>query len=923
MATCAKWLLENKLQAGSVANPKLRVIAQSGSAARQLRSNLLHFAIERGDGLTVPVIETPYQFALSCIQSTVSVADELIVKLLIADTLQQLSEQDVSKIFGHQLTKDWNSYAEQLYASLRFCTWAGVQFDPASWNAEASSLVTADAIDRLNLIDSVIEHVSTELNARGYKLEHHAIQEALLVQNDEIEDLVLVGTTDLQPMFVQALQNYVESLNSLDVLTRAPKECEMGFNAFGVIDAEYWQERKIDIPEECIHVAGAPSHQSASLLRAINNEEGIPIDQLVVSVTDEANAIVIKQQIEDYGIQTRMASGQDVTRTLPFLLLQTCIQWLSTRSVDAFASLVRHPDIIDVLGIHEVDIASFDEWRMEYLPEFLKASALRVLKKDEKRYERAAHLYGTVYELFNEYKLYQSLDTTRQNVQNIRDFLLRLFGEVNLRSEAPLLEVFRTMFNTLELLEEADELFMGNSQSLSPVELIQYTVDQLRKLSLPEYPNEHAVEIVGWLEAMNVDDPFLFVVGMNSESIHDERITPFFPNQVKHALGVDSIELRLARDAHAIEAMCSSRTEEGAIHFIVARKGLDGDPLTPSSLLLKSADTTQLAKRALSLTTAGDGEAPSLPKSLIELKEGEGIPLPRPNDYSFEQPTKVSVTAFKDYLSCPYRYWLKHVLKLKTSEDALPELDHKDFGILFHLILQEFSDSDERTLWKDPSEIESYLVDKLDHQLLMRFGTPKHQSGLIQFQREVAIARFALFSQQQSTAVREGWRMLASEVNARFSETVDGKPIAVHGKIDRIEQHHDGRLRVLDYKTGSAKPAQTHIKHKQWVDLQLPLYRRLLQHIEEIKGEVSECTNIELGYFNIASNASNSGIHLLKISDALEAEIEPTILHCLRGIVNCNFGDAPTAVAPKYSEEFSWICQDSNVFGDGGQSEYE
>ena len=924
METCAKWLLEHKLHAGSATTPSLKVIVQSRSAARQLRSNLLHLAGEGGHGIALPLIETPYQFTLSCLPSDVSVADELVVKLLIGKELQKLDDSEVIKLFGAHFNKDWRSYAEQISKSLRLCTHAGVQFNPTSWSSEALGLPTPEAIERFELLETLIGNVSETLQNEGYSLEHHAVQNAVLdPQNCNVEELVLVGITDLQPLIAHAMNNYCNAGKLLDVLIRAPEECSGGFNNLGIVDVEYWSNRTLSIPDDCIHVAGTPSHQSSVLLHAINSENGIPVDELLVSVADEPNSAVVKQYIEDYGIQTRVASGQDVTQTLPFLLLQTSVEWMTTRSVNAFASLIRHPDIVDLLGIQEQDIASFDDWRMQYLPDFLIADALRVIKREEKKFEKASSMFETVHGLYSKHQLYHSSDSTTQNIECIRAFLMELYGEVNLRSESPMLGVFRTIFGTLELIDEADAMLGEQTLQLTMEEVLRTVIERLRAAVLPEYPNENAVEIVGWLEALNADDPFLFVLGMDAESIHNDQTTPFFPNQVKHALGVDSVELRLARDSHALEAMAVSRSTNGALHLIVARKGLEGESLTPSSLLLKCSDSKQLATRALKLTASLEREMPTVPKSMAPEQEGAGMPLPSPSDFPIEQPSKVSVTAFKDYLSCPYRYWLKHILHLRVVEDALPELDHKDFGILFHLILQEFSEDADRRAWADSKQIEEYLLERLDQQLLMRFGSPKIRSGLIQLQREVAADRILLFAKQHAMTVKEGWKILASEASASFDVVIDDKQISVHGKIDRIEKHNSGAIRVLDYKTGSAQPNQTHIKNHSWVDLQLPLYRRLLKEIPELAEGLESFSDIQLGYFNIASSESKSGIHLLDVSDDLEQSIEPTIQSCLKGIANCEFGGQPESPAPKYSKEFSWICQDSNAFGEGVHDDSE
>ena len=240
---------------------------------------------------------------------------------------------------------------------------------------------------------------------------------------------------------------------------------------FILFNVDYWNNRTLNIAEHCIHVAGTPSHQSSVLLHAINSEDGIPVDELLVSVTDETKSSVVKQHIEDYGIQTRIASGQDVTQALPFIMLQACVDWISSRSAHAFASLIRHPDMIDFLQIIEQDIATFDDWRMQYRPEFLLEDSLRVNKREEKKFARATTLYESVHDLFCKHHLYQSGESSSNNMFCIREFLLELYGGVSLRSESPMLGVFRSIFGTLELIEEADSLIGDKTLKLSIEEI--------------------------------------------------------------------------------------------------------------------------------------------------------------------------------------------------------------------------------------------------------------------------------------------------------------------------------------------------------------------------------------------------------------------------------------------------------------------
>ena len=78
---------------------------------------------------------------------------------------------------------------------------------------------------------------------------------------------------------------------------------------------------------------------------------------------------------------------------------------------------------------------------------------------------------------------------------------------------------------------------------------------------------------------------------------------------------------------------------------------------------------------------------------------------------------------------------------------------------------------------------------------------------------------------------------------------VEGEePVALKGRIDRIDRHEDGRVAIWDYKTGdNAKtPAQAHRRGGRWVDLQLPLYVLLAGELLAEEGKPAE-----LGYVNL------------------------------------------------------------------------
>ena len=94
------------------------------------------------------------------------------------------------------------------------------------------------------------------------------------------------------------------------------------------------------------------------------------------------------------------------------------------------------------------------------------------------------------------------------------------------------------------------------------------------------------------------------------------------------------------------------------------------------------------------------------------------------------------------------------------------------------------------------------------------------------------------------------------------------------GKIDRIDRHPDGRVRVLDYKTSDSpvNPLEAHLdaisksqpppppwacvvvngKERTWSDLQLPLYRLALA--------VEFGSAVTCGYFNLPKAAGETAV---------------------------------------------------------------
>ena len=214
------------------------------------------------------------------------------------------------------------------------------------------------------------------------------------------------------------------------------------------------------------------------------------------------------------------------------------------------------------------------------------------------------------------------------------------------------------------------------------------------------------------------------------------------------------------------------------------------------------------------------------------------------------------MTAFRDYLACPYRFYLQYIVRLTSVRDDRMEMDAALFGSLLHEALGVFGRGPASSA-SDPGTVSDALDDALKHAVSKRLGDKL--APALALQVEQARRRLAAFAPWQANRAKEGWLILKDgcEVSAEGFLNVDGIEFSVYGRIDRIERNAEtGAFAVLDYKSGESvsSPEQAHRRAVDgvtvWTDLQLPLY--------SVIAPVPDDSSVTLGYINIGSDPSTN-----------------------------------------------------------------
>lgn len=177
---------------------------------------------------------------------------------------------------------------------------------------------------------------------------------------------------------------------------------------------------------------------------------------------------------------------------------------------------------------------------------------------------------------------------------------------------------------------------------------------------------------------------------------------------------------------------------------------------------------------------------------------------------------EVSASALEDWATCPQRYLLRHVLAVAPTDapgDAL-DVDGRDRGSLAHAVLAAVVG---RGLHRPPDQPwDEADRARLQDELAQRAEALRQRGalgrGVLADLRidGLKASLLAALDLDDADRAEEGWVPVAVEEG--FGDR-HGRPVAVHlpsgrtirftGRVDRIDVTDDGRVRVVDYKTGS------------------------------------------------------------------------------------------------------------------------
>ncbi|MGB1087697.1 MAG: double-strand break repair protein AddB, partial [Alphaproteobacteria bacterium] len=308
----------------------------------------------------------------------------------------------------------------------------------------------------------------------------------------------------------------------------------------------------------------------------------------------------------------------------------------------------------------------------------------------------------------------------------------------------------------------------------------------------PRRSNHPRLSILGPLEARMMSADLTILGGLNEGVWPRAAPTdPWLSRPMRSAIGLPEPERALGLSAHDfVQAL--SRGE-----VILSRAEKQDDAPAVASRWLTRFETV-----LKTFTGNDDAVLPQGPwvdwvKATNDFGGGNPVQAPRPTPPVEARPMGLSVTQVEKLIRDPYAIYARHVLKLKALDPLDQEPGAAERGQIVHAALEEFVRRYPQNLPQDKADAFEALLDigsdlfdtQADRPSIRAFWWPRF---------EQMAGWFIDYEYDR----RGGMARAHVELDGVYKFETKLGLFALRARADRVDQLADGRLAILDYKTG-------------------------------------------------------------------------------------------------------------------------
>lgn len=306
---------------------------------------------------------------------------------------------------------------------------------------------------------------------------------------------------------------------------------------------------------------------------------------------------------------------------------------------------------------------------------------------------------------------------------------------------------------------------------------------------------DRRVHIWGTLEA-RLQSADLIILGGLDEKVWpaETRTDPWLSRAMRTEIGLPPPERRIGQSAHDFaEAFASPRV-------MVTRAEKRGGAPTVASRWLQRLFALAGEDAERQVRTRGTVHVERARD--LDRAAGEPTPLPRPSPKPpvDRRPRSLSITEIEKLVRDPYEIYARHVLGLEPLDPLGMVPDYALKGTLVHDAIGRFGETFAGPY--DAAALDRLLA--LGTEALATIADFPDTHALWRFRFE-AMARWIVeWESRRDGGIAERF----AEIRGKLELPAPAGPFTLRGRADRIDLRRDGRVEILDFKTGTPPSAR-------------------------------------------------------------------------------------------------------------------
>ncbi len=506
----------------------------------------------------------------------------------------------------------------------------------------------------------------------------------------------------------------------------------------------------------------SPQEEALAIAILLRQQLDIPHQRIALVTPDLRLVERVRVELRRWGVEIDSSSGEALDQTPPGIFLKLCAQYAANpHDQVALLSLLKHPLFRKGRPVGELrrEVRQFEK---TVLRQGHRSSSGVVIPPPPERdklhtFEEVLHIHR---------QMAEALSTDDQGVCQLWK------GATG--------EAARAFIKTLE----------DASSDFPPLSFADYPafLDELfRGQSLRARPQKHPrLSILGPIEARLFHADVMILGGLNEGTWPPEIETdPWLNRSMRHDMGFPSPERRIGLSAHDFSQAFSNPK----VYLTRALK-VNGTP----TLACRWLERLEIYLKAWGLSLPQEPRVLDWVHNLDcpDKSDPSAPPLPRPPVET--RPRRLSVTQVETWMRDPYALYARSILSLSPLDPLNAPVDAADRGTLIHAALDQFFKI-------CPNPHHDHALETLLFIGKTLFEAHEDDPSVRVFWKP-RFHHLAKWFIETERLTRLPGTQTFTEVRGKMTLSTPQDPFECVAKADRIDLLPDGRLRIIDYKTG-------------------------------------------------------------------------------------------------------------------------